>query len=124
MLRAANLRVEVFIDEFEDRSIRAEAMMLRLHDRRVFGQGSATFFPADPSAARIDDELIAGWALFDLTQKLIQDGSTPDLTGRHSFAGTVTTGGATLVVSRTTDGASAGNGGASAGMPWQNGGSS
>jgi hypothetical protein len=89
MLRAANLRVDVFIDEFEDRSIRAEAMMLRTDDRRVFGQGSATFIPADPSVARVADETIAAWALVNLTQKLMQDGSSPDRTEPHSFTGTV-----------------------------------
>jgi hypothetical protein len=104
MLTAANLRAEVFIDEYEDGSVNARATLLRVDDRRVFGQGSATFVSSDPSGAGIDDEVIAAWALFDLTQKLLRDMSSPDGPGRRSFAGTIVSGGATLAVDRSNRG--------------------
>ncbi|HEU4348553.1 MAG TPA: dsRBD fold-containing protein [Actinoplanes sp.] len=117
MLRVANLRVEVFIDEYDDGSIRAEAMMLRVDDRRVFAQGSATFHPAGSGAAGIDDEVIASWALFDLAQKLIHDAPSPGGARRRSFAGTITSDGATLSVARPADAASADEGDDSPAVP-------
>jgi hypothetical protein len=116
MLRAANLRAEVFIDEYDDGSVKARATLLRVDDRRVFGQGSATFVSSEVSGAGIDDEVIAAWALFDLTQKLIRDMSSPGRPGRYSFAGTIVSDGATLAVGRSIEDVSAGAGGDSAAM--------
>jgi hypothetical protein len=117
MLTAANLRAEIFIDEYDDGSVKARATLLRVDDRLVFGEGSATFVSSDVSDAGIDDEMIAAWALFDLTQKLIGDTPSPDRTGRYSFAGTIVSDGATLAVGRSIEDASAGDGGDSAAMP-------
>jgi hypothetical protein len=117
MHTAANLRAEVFIDEYDDGSVKARAALLRVEDRRVFGEGSATFVSCDASGAGIDDQVIAAWALFDLTQKLIGDASSPDRPGRYSFAGTIISNGATLAVGRSIEDASAGEGSDSADMP-------
>ena len=51
MLGAVNLRAEVFVDEYDDGSVGAEAALLRVDDRRVFAHGSATFVSSDWSAA-------------------------------------------------------------------------
>jgi hypothetical protein len=117
MHTAANLRAEVFIDMYDDGSVKARATLLRVDDRRIFGEGSATFVSRDVSSARIDDQVIAAWALFDLTQKLIGDTSSPDRPGRYSFAGTIVSDGATLAVGRSIEDASAGEAGDSAAMP-------
>jgi hypothetical protein len=117
MHTAADLRAEVFIDEYDDGSVKARATLLRVDDRRVFGEGSATFVSCDVSGAGIDDQVIAAWALFDLTQKLIGDTSSPDGPGQYSFAGTIVSDGATLAVGRSTEDASAGEGGDSAATP-------
>jgi DNA-binding CsgD family transcriptional regulator len=90
MLRAANLKAEIFIDQYDDGAVRADAILLMPANRRVFAQGSATFESSDWGAAPIDDELIAAWALFDLARKLINGPSSPHPTGRRSFAGTIT----------------------------------
>jgi hypothetical protein len=107
MIRAANLRAEVFIDEYDDGTVRAEAMMLRIDDRRVFSRGAATFVPSDGIGERIDDEVIAAWALFDLTQKLIDHTSSARPGGQRSFTGTITIDGATMAVGRPIDAAPA-----------------
>jgi uncharacterized protein DUF1876 len=117
MHTAANLRAEVFIDEYDDGSVKARATLLRVDDRRIFGEGSATFVSRDVSSAGIDDQVIAAWALFDLTQKLIGDTSSPDRPGRYSFAGTIVSDGATLAVGRSIEDASTGEEGDSAAMP-------
>jgi hypothetical protein len=117
MQTVANLRAEVFIDEYDDGSVMARAALLRVDDRRVFGEGSATFVSCDVSGAGIDDQVIAAWALLNLTQKLIGDTCSPDKSGGYSFAGTIVSDGATLAVGRLTEDASAGEGGDSAAMP-------
>jgi hypothetical protein len=114
---AVNLRAEVFVDEYDDGSVSAEALLLRVDDRRVFAHGSATFVSSDWSAAGISDEVIAAWALFNLTQKLLGDTSSPERAGRHSFAGTITSSGATLAVGRSIEVASVGEGADSAVLP-------
>jgi len=90
MLRVGNLRAEIFIDQYDDGSVRADAILLMPDTRRVFAHGSATFESSDSGAALIDDQLIAAWALFDLAQKLINDPSSPQPTARRSFTGTIT----------------------------------
>jgi Rv2632c-like len=80
MLRAENLIVEVFIDEDDDGTTYAEALMLRNKDRRLLGRGRARLTTNSPNAARIGDEQIAAHALADLVRTLMPNtgpGSPP-----------------------------------------------
>jgi Domain of unknown function (DUF1876) len=70
MLRAENLTVEVFIDEDDDGTRYAEALMLRNRDRRLVARGRAQLASTRPGGTRIDDEQIAAHALADLVDKL------------------------------------------------------
>jgi hypothetical protein len=71
MLRTVNLSVEVFVDEDDDGTIYAEALMLRNHDKRLLAQGFACLSPPDPPAAQIADEQVAALALTDLARTLV-----------------------------------------------------
>jgi hypothetical protein len=71
MLRAENLTVEVFIDEDDDGTRYAEALMLRSRDRRLVARGRARLALGRPGATRIEDEQIAAHALVDLVHKLM-----------------------------------------------------
>ena len=73
MLRAENLTVEVFIDEDDDGTRYAEALMLRNRDRRLVARGRARLASGRPGAVRIEDEQIAAHALADLVDKLAPD---------------------------------------------------
>jgi hypothetical protein len=73
MLRAENLTVEVFIDEDDDGTRYAEALMLRNRDRRLVARGRARLAlnRAGPAGAvPIEDEQVAAHALADLVHKL------------------------------------------------------
>ena len=70
MLRAENLIVEVFIDEDDDGTTYAEALMLRNKDRRLLGRGRARL-PSATNATRIGDAQIAAHALADLVRTLM-----------------------------------------------------
>jgi len=71
MLRAENLTVEVFIDEDDDGTRYAEALMLRNRDRRLVARGRARLASGRSGAVRIEDEQIAAHALADLVDKLV-----------------------------------------------------
>lgn len=71
MLRAENLTVEVFIDEDDDGTRYAEALMLRNRDRRLVARGRAQLPLNRSGTTRIEDEQVAAHALADLVHKLV-----------------------------------------------------
>jgi hypothetical protein len=71
MLRAENLTVEVFIDEDDDGTTYAEALMLRNRDSRLLARGRARLTSDSANAPPIGDEQIAAHALADLVRKLV-----------------------------------------------------
>ena len=73
MLRAENLTVEVFIDEDDDGTRYAEALMLRSRDHRLVARGHARLALRNSGLARIEDEQIAAHALVDLVHKLMPE---------------------------------------------------
>ncbi|OLE30194.1 MAG: hypothetical protein AUG44_01910 [Actinobacteria bacterium 13_1_20CM_3_71_11] len=73
MLRAENLTVEVFIDEDDDGTRYAEALMLRSRDRRLVARGHARLALRNSGLARIEDEQVAAHALVDLVRKLMPE---------------------------------------------------
>jgi hypothetical protein len=73
MLRAENLTVEVFIDEDDDGTRYAEALMLRSRDRRLVARGRARLALRNSGLARIEDEQVAAHALADLVHQLMPD---------------------------------------------------
>jgi hypothetical protein len=73
MLRAENLTVEVFIDEDDDGTRYAEALMLRSRDRSLVARGRARLALRNSGLARLEDEQVAAHALVDLVHKLIPD---------------------------------------------------
>jgi hypothetical protein len=85
MMRAVNLVVEVFIDEDDDGTIYADALMLRNHDKRVLAQGFACLPPSSRGTARIRDEQIAALALTDLACSVGRDAATDGGGGRPTL---------------------------------------
>ncbi|GAB3433459.1 DUF1876 domain-containing protein [Flindersiella endophytica] len=70
MSRAKSWRVQVFIDEHDDDSTRAE-VRLDTGDTRLVGVGVARRNPGDKSVPEIGDELAVARALSELAHELL-----------------------------------------------------
>jgi hypothetical protein len=76
MLRAENLKVEIFIDDDDDMTY-AEALMFTTSDKRLLARGHARLVRCDTDGTRTDDRWIAVVALQDLMRSLIQEEPAP-----------------------------------------------
>jgi len=73
MTRMRRWRVDVFVDEVDETTTRAEARLHTDDDTRLVGHGEARRSPADAGVPEIGDEIAAGRALLRLARTLLHE---------------------------------------------------
>jgi hypothetical protein len=83
MTRMRRWRVDVFVDEVDETTTRAEARLHTDDDTRLVGHGEARRNPADAGVPEIGDEIAAGRALLRLARTLMREaeGDVEGVTG-------------------------------------------
>ena len=76
--------VEIYIDEHDDDTTRAEARLVNRDQTRLVGVGIAKRNPHDANVPEIGDELAASRALTDLANTLLDATSNDIGTIRHT----------------------------------------
>jgi hypothetical protein len=66
-------RVDVFVDEIDDTTTRAEARLFTSDATRLVGHGEAKRDPQDRPVPEIGDEIAAGRALLHLARTLLRE---------------------------------------------------
>jgi hypothetical protein len=66
-------RVEIFVDELDGTTTRAEARLLTNDRTHLTGRGEARRNPADAGVPEIGDEIAAGRALLALARLLLRE---------------------------------------------------
>src|SRR5690348_2018428 len=66
-------RVEIFVDELDETTTRAEARLLTNDATHLVGRGETRRNPADVSVPEIGDEIAAGRALLALARILLRE---------------------------------------------------
>jgi hypothetical protein len=64
-------RVDVFVDEIDDRTTHAEARLFTDDETHLVGRGQARRDPHDRAVPEVGDEIAAGRALLDLAHALL-----------------------------------------------------
>jgi hypothetical protein len=66
-------RVDIFVDEIDETTTRAEARLFTSDDSRLVGLGEARRDPRDRPVPEIGDEIAAGRALLHLARTLLRE---------------------------------------------------
>jgi hypothetical protein len=78
MLTMRRWRVDIFVDEIDDTTTRAEARLYTSDDSRLVGHGQARRDPDDRAVPEIGDEIAAGRALLQLSRILLGESEADD----------------------------------------------